>query len=316
MRSSGAGLFTLEYRMRKELIEPGAREEVGALLLNLGVGMTERKELIERLRDATEGPRMLMNEAATTLEADAPAVPQEPVRNDMSIQLLERLIKTLTNLGYATPEGGIEAFNADLPTQLYHLCFGVDRVLSALKTAVPQEPVAWQPIETAPKDGSRVLLWWDGAVREGWCAGAGKSRDGGDWWRSHSPNVCAGRPTQWMPLPPAPEGSPQKSPVLTDAEIIQAIEQRFAPAVSAVPVAYLAWRDGKPCWDGDDCVCEDAVYPVDHDDDRTSMPVYLAPQPQRPRLTDAEIHELLVSEIYPNFAAMVRAVEKKVRGEA
>ena len=157
--------------------------------------MTERKELIARLRDATEGPRMLINEAADMLEADAPAipktwhlvgyyhkaesadecdfyfkdvinddcpdchpcyadtaalekpapaVPQEPVRNDMSIQLLERLIKTLTNLGYATPEGGIEAFNADLPTQLYHLCFGVDRVLSALKTAVPQEPVAWQ----------------------------------------------------------------------------------------------------------------------------------------------------------------------------
>lgn len=46
------------------------------------------------------------------------------------------------------------------------------------------------------------------------------------------------------------------------------------------PVAYLAWRDGKPCWEGDDCVCADAVYPVDHDDDRTSMPVYLAPQPQ------------------------------------
>ena len=127
-----------------------------------------RKELIERLRDATEGPRMLMNEAATTLEADAPAV--------------------------------------------------------------PQEPVAWQPIETAPKDGSRVLLWWDGAVREGWCAGAGKSRDGGDWWRSHSLTVCAGRPTQWMPLPPAPEGAPQKSPVLTDAEMIQAIEHRFAPS--------------------------------------------------------------------------------------
>lgn len=106
--------------------------------------MTERKELIERLRDyAYEGdPLYLMEQAADMLEADAPAVPQEPVRNDMSIQLLERLIKTLTNLGYATPEGGIEAFNADLPTQLYHLCFGVDRVLSALKTAVPQEPVA------------------------------------------------------------------------------------------------------------------------------------------------------------------------------
>lgn len=33
--------------------------------------MTERKELIERLRDATEGPRMLINEAADMLEADA-----------------------------------------------------------------------------------------------------------------------------------------------------------------------------------------------------------------------------------------------------
>ena len=53
-----------------------------------------------------------------------------------------------------------------------------------------------------------------------------------------------------------------------------------ADAVPQEPVAYLAWRDGKPCWEGDDCVCADAVYPVDHDDDRTSMPVYLAPQQQ------------------------------------
>lgn len=42
------------------------------------------------------------------------------------------------------------------------------------------------------------------------------------------------------------------------------------------PVAYLAWRDGKPCWEGDDCVCADAVYPVDSDDDRTSMPLFRA----------------------------------------
>lgn len=63
-----------------------------------------------------------------------------------------------------------------------------------------------------------------------------------------------------------------------------------AQAVPQEPVAYLAWRDGKPCWEGEDCVCQDAVYPVDHDDDRTSMPVYLAPQ--SPRLTDAEIETI------------------------
>ena len=46
------------------------------------------------------------------------------------------------------------------------------------------------------------------------------------------------------------------------------------------PVAYLAWKEGKPCYEGDDAVCEDAVWPVDIDDDRTSMPVYTTP-PQR-----------------------------------
>ncbi len=95
-----------------------------------------------------------------------------------------------------------------------------------------------------------------------------------------------------------------------------------APAVPQEPVAYLAWRDGKPCWEGDDCVCADAVYPVDHDDDRTSMPVYLAPQPQRPRLTDEEILEVLTNidpftaRLPPGLERFARAIEKKVRGEA
>lgn len=92
-----------------------------------------------------------------------------------------------------------------------------------------------------------------------------------------------------------------------------------AQAVPQEPVAYLAWRDGKPCWEGDDCVCQDAVYPVDHDDDRTSMPVYLSPQPQRPRLTDEEIDEMAVvntgysREVH--LHSFARAIEKKVRGE-
>lgn len=100
-----------------------------------------------------------------------------------------------------------------------------------------------------------------------------------------------------------------------------------AQAVPQEPVAYLAWRDGKPCWEGDDCVCEDAVYPVDHDDDRTSMPVYLSPQPQRPLLTEDEIFEALDAdtddiatakndqESWGVILTMARAIEKKVRGE-
>lgn len=52
-------------------------------------------------------------------------------RDDISLELLERLSKTLTKLGYATPEGGMEHFNAYLPTQLYNLCRGVDSILAA-----------------------------------------------------------------------------------------------------------------------------------------------------------------------------------------
>ena len=131
VRAPGACLLTLEYRMRKELIE--------------------------RLRDATEGPRMLMNEAATMLEADAqPAVPQE-----------HDLHNAIMNI-QATPD----------------------------KTAGVNFQLAY-------KMGHR--------------------------------------------------------------------DARHAAAELA-----------------------------------------LASSQQRPRLTDAEIHELLVSEIYPNFAAMVRAVEKKL----
>ncbi|WP_417070760.1 hypothetical protein [Niveibacterium terrae] len=65
---------------------------------------------------------------------------------------------------------------------------------------------AWRPIDTAPKDGTRVLLWWANATRIGWCAGIGASRDGGDWWRVPSMEVSpTGRPNLWMPLPDGPD---------------------------------------------------------------------------------------------------------------
>ena len=73
------------------------------------------------------------------------------------------------------------------------------------------------------------------------------------------------------------------------------------------PVAYLAWRDGKPCYEGDDAVCEDAVWPVDSDDDRTSTPVYLAAGAQQVAVpqgwTDDQMNRFAWSCINPRLGA-------------
>lgn len=61
----------------------------------------------------------------------------------------------------------------------------------------------WKPIETAPKDGTFVLLWekhaglFVGNFRPGWAS-----------WLS-MPGAYCRQPTHWHPLPAAPEAKEQ-----------------------------------------------------------------------------------------------------------
>jgi hypothetical protein len=68
----------------------------------------------------------------------------------------------------------------------------------------------WQPIETAPKDGTEVLIYglaWEDAQRGNYYAVAA-FLDGA--WRDSPEDVDDGwemnSPTHWMPLPTPPEG--------------------------------------------------------------------------------------------------------------
>lgn len=79
-----------------------------------------------------------------------------------------------------------------------------------LAQATPQ----WQPIETAPKDGTNILLLIGGKVIQGyWCCE--KWNDAFPGWDvvvlpSHGCGCCGDtnpEPTHWMPLPKAPEES-------------------------------------------------------------------------------------------------------------
>lgn len=67
----------------------------------------------------------------------------------------------------------------------------------------------WQPIETAPKDGTEILLFdpdnsddHNGGVAQGYFS----MKDGGrNEWVSMVFKTC--KPTHWMPLPSPPEQS-------------------------------------------------------------------------------------------------------------
>jgi hypothetical protein len=84
----------------------------------------------------------------------------------------------------------------------------------------PKRTMDWQPIETAPKDGTWVLLsggkiyyGWDGDSQPGVVSGQfshwfnGSERSGGAWQFAWYDGGYYGEyesPTHWMPLPKPP----------------------------------------------------------------------------------------------------------------
>lgn len=69
----------------------------------------------------------------------------------------------------------------------------------------------WQPIETAPKDGTRILAFWpdvygnSSAVQiETWWGAWGHGRSKETWQNAWEWADGANNPTHWMPLPTPP----------------------------------------------------------------------------------------------------------------
>ena len=128
-------------------------------------GNTERAALIDCLREhasfkCIEGnEKRMVLKAANMLEADAQdaftvgLACQPKQGHDLSLDLLERLSKTLINLGYSTPEGGTEHFGAQIESQLYNLCRGVDSILAQQVTHYDQ-----QALELCPECGWKAIM--------------------------------------------------------------------------------------------------------------------------------------------------------------
>ena len=87
----------------------------------------------------------------------------------------------------------------------YHIHAFRHMALTAL--AAQPAPSGWRPIETAPKDKTRVIVAKYGAhsplhEKAGDCWWACKAYFDGDCWTDGMDDLCT--PTHWMPLPPAP----------------------------------------------------------------------------------------------------------------
>ena len=72
-------------------------------------------------------------------------------------------------------------------------------------THTVEPPDAWQPIATAPKDGTLVMLWWPF-----WCPsrpviGSFGYKNIRQWVAAEALDGDGDEPTHWQPLPPAPE---------------------------------------------------------------------------------------------------------------
>ena len=79
----------------------------------------------------------------------------------------------------------------------------ISRAVASALSAQVQDVAGWQPIETAPKDGTRLLLMWEpfSGMSEHVELGKWNVRNG---WVNTYGHAFSGSPTHFMPLPAAP----------------------------------------------------------------------------------------------------------------
>jgi hypothetical protein len=84
----------------------------------------------------------------------------------------------------------------------------VSKALAAVQCdgrGAPSGQSGWQPIETAPKDGTAILGFWAGDVINERNYALTLYRTG-SWWDADRGREEYGEPTHWMPLPAPPTG--------------------------------------------------------------------------------------------------------------
>lgn len=223
-----------------------------------------------------------------------------------------------------------------------------DEIQKALRAAIEQAltpggPVRWQPIDTAPRDGTNILLRFgrDGVSQGKYIPGIPypwqfiDTNNGISWLINHAVDAPGG-PSHWMPLPDAAPQQPKPQPVAcpscgsTQVECAVCAAGFTAPQPQreqehelalqeATQIATWLWKnfykEKAPQWE----VLPDIRGVLSQIDNMVAGLKYdpPAPQPQREwvGLTDADVRELDTSEFWDDHtpADFVRLVEAKLR---
>lgn len=111
-----------------------------------------------------------------------------------------------------TPEGREEVrsiFGNDPDSWVWALFTRVEELEAALASQDMEQRAGWMPIETAPKDGTTIILGYEGSYSEEghWMSDPSRNhwRETG-WFASDADVLCEhpSRPSHWQPMPPAP----------------------------------------------------------------------------------------------------------------
>lgn len=110
---------------------------------------------------------------------------------------------------------------------------------------------AWQPIETAPRDGTAVLVMSDNWT--GTKTGRAEECNGDNtyvaqWWKDDGCRgvwECPVEPTHWMPLPPPPSASASSS-AGGDGERINVERDAYKMLAEGLDKLCAAYRTGRP----------------------------------------------------------------------
>jgi hypothetical protein len=125
------------------------------------------------------------------------------------------------------------------------------------RAAGASEGQAWQPIATAPRDGSNILIRFgrDGISQAKYVAGTPHpwkfidTNDGITWLINHAVDTEYG-PTHWMPLPP-PDTSAEIAALREriagmekDAQRYRWLRNEHFPTADNPPLAQVVWKFG------------------------------------------------------------------------